>query len=158
MSSQYLSQPAFDVIYDLTCVGKCSLQDRHVESMEFATSSGKVIKIKAKRFVIACGGIESTRLVLLMLPLLRDRLQSNSENVGAYIMDHPKVNHGNVELNCEVNDFKDYQLKFFNNGRTKLGIKRAINGIRIYSNINHKKNKLVEKVYARSAGSLYAFF
>lgn len=63
-----------------------------VEAVVYATPSGDRYRQEADEFVIACGGIETPRLLLLSdSPEYPDGLANSSGAVGRYLMDHPNV-------------------------------------------------------------------
>jgi choline dehydrogenase-like flavoprotein len=65
--------------------------DQHVEEVIAKTLDGRQLRVKAKRFVIAAGGIESARL--LMVANGGDGIGS-SPALGRYYIDHPLVSLG----------------------------------------------------------------
>ena len=61
----------------------------HVEAAVYATPEGEVHRQTARRFVIACGGVETPRLLLLSKSnRYPDGLANSSGVVGRYFMDH----------------------------------------------------------------------
>jgi choline dehydrogenase-like flavoprotein len=69
-----------------------------VEELSACTLSGKQVKIKAKRFVLACGGMENARLLLASRGVQRHGIGNQFDLVGRYFMDHPRVVFGKVKL------------------------------------------------------------
>ena len=64
----------------------------YVESVVYATPNGRQYRQEADHFVIACGGIETPRLLLLSdSDVCPDGLANSSGAVGRYLMDHPSV-------------------------------------------------------------------
>ena len=64
----------------------------YVESVVYATPDGREYRQEADQFVIACGGIETPRLLLLSdSSVYPDGLANSSGAVGRYLMDHPNV-------------------------------------------------------------------
>lgn len=61
-------------------------------------SEGDTYSIKSKIFIIAAGGIESTRI------LLTSNIGNENDLVGRYITNHPKNNYGVIRLNKPVKD------------------------------------------------------
>ncbi len=57
-------------------------------------------KIRSKKFVICAGGIESTRLMLI----IKDKYKNIDKNniIGKFIMNHPKNNSGIIYLNKKI--------------------------------------------------------
>ncbi|MDP6520327.1 MAG: FAD-dependent monooxygenase, partial [Planctomycetota bacterium] len=62
------------------------------------TRSGRTVTLRAKVFVLATGGIENARL------LLNSKLGNEHDQVGRYLMNHPKNYHGVLELNNPVEE------------------------------------------------------
>jgi choline dehydrogenase-like flavoprotein len=60
--------------------------------------SGKKIHLKAKRFVLACGGLETARLLLASRSVQRHGVGNQFDVVGRYYMDHPRAVFGRVRL------------------------------------------------------------
>lgn len=70
----------------------------HIEHLEIATLQGKKFTAKADKYVLATGGIENARLLLLS----GDDglgLANGSDCVGRYFMEHPTVSAGIVHSN-----------------------------------------------------------
>jgi choline dehydrogenase-like flavoprotein len=65
---------------------------RVVGGLEAAVLHGPTFEIRARRFVLACGGIENARLLLL------SDLGNEHDLVGRYYMDHPRAVFGRVRL------------------------------------------------------------
>jgi choline dehydrogenase-like flavoprotein len=64
----------------------------YVESIVYAAPDGREYRQEADQFVIACGGIETPRLLLLSdSDVYPDGLANSSGAVGRYLMDHPNV-------------------------------------------------------------------
>jgi choline dehydrogenase-like flavoprotein len=69
-----------------------------VEALRVATLHGKHCSIKAKRFVLACGGMENARLLLVSRGVQKDGIGNQHDVVGRYFMDHPRTVFGKVKL------------------------------------------------------------
>ncbi|MHC4845932.1 MAG: FAD-dependent oxidoreductase [Planctomycetota bacterium] len=63
-----------------------------------ATSTGRELSCRARVFVLATGGIENARL------LLASRLGNEHDQVGRYLMNHPKNYHGVIRLTRPVKE------------------------------------------------------
>lgn len=63
-----------------------------------ATSSGRELTCRARVFVLATGGIENARL------LLASNLGNEHDQVGRYLMNHPKNYHGVIRLTQPVRE------------------------------------------------------
>jgi choline dehydrogenase-like flavoprotein len=70
----------------------------HVESCTGGTLGGKTIRLRAKRFVLACGGLETARLLLASRSVQPRGIGNEHDVVGRYYMDHPRAVFGRVRL------------------------------------------------------------
>jgi choline dehydrogenase-like flavoprotein len=59
---------------------------------------GKTFSIRARRFVLACGGIETARLLLASRSRQPEGIGNQSGAVGRYYMDHPRAVFGTLKL------------------------------------------------------------
>ena len=75
-------------------------------------SSDKDIKLKAKCYVLSCGGIENSR-ILLWSKMLNNNLFEDKLPIGSYYMDHPYYSVGGGLMFYEpfINHFKNNGLK-----------------------------------------------
>ncbi|WP_017445391.1 GMC oxidoreductase [Gayadomonas joobiniege] len=62
-----------------------------VEHLVCKTLSGKTITVKAKRFVLACHGIENARLLLNSNDVHKQGLGNKFDHVGRYFMEHVHI-------------------------------------------------------------------
>jgi choline dehydrogenase-like flavoprotein len=62
------------------------------------TSRGSERTVRARHFVLACGGIENARLLLLSRDLCRGGLGNEHDQVGRWFMNHPKSYFGVLRL------------------------------------------------------------
>jgi choline dehydrogenase-like flavoprotein len=69
-----------------------------VDEMAASTIEGKKLQIKAKRFVLACGGMENARLLLVSRDVQRHGIGNQFDVVGRYFMDHPRTVFGKVKF------------------------------------------------------------
>ena len=60
--------------------------------------NGKKISIKAQNYILACGGLENARLLLVSRNQHRQGVGNRFGVVGRYYMDHPRVVCGRVHL------------------------------------------------------------
>jgi hypothetical protein len=68
------------------------------EALRIATLNGKRFSIKARRFVLACGGMENARLLLVSRRVQNCGIGNQHDVVGRYFMDHPRAVFGKVKL------------------------------------------------------------
>lgn len=58
-------EPRLTLVHGLTCVEiECEPDAAHVSAVRAKTLSGKEVRLRAGRFVLACGGLSTTRLLL----------------------------------------------------------------------------------------------
>jgi choline dehydrogenase-like flavoprotein len=65
---------------------------RTISALEAALLQGPGFEIRARRYVVACGGVENARLLLL------SDVGNQHDVVGRYFMDHPRAVFGRVRL------------------------------------------------------------
>jgi choline dehydrogenase-like flavoprotein len=65
-----------------------------VERVELRSLSGRSASVRAKHFVVACGGLENPRLLLASNRLERDGLGNRRGLVGRFFMDHFQIELG----------------------------------------------------------------
>jgi choline dehydrogenase-like flavoprotein len=66
--------------------------------VEISQDGGGRLLLKAARIVLACGGIENSRLLLNSTFACRSGLGNDRDQVGRCFMNHPKDNHGIIRL------------------------------------------------------------
>lgn len=90
-------------------------EGRRVVQVSGRTTTGSEFVVRASRFVLAIGGIENARLLLL------SNIGNEHDQVGRYYMDHPKMAAGIIEgqtpINLSNSGFYD------NPGETRFGLR-----------------------------------
>lgn len=81
---------------------------RWVQQVEAKTLEGKTVLIRAKRFVLACGGIENARLLLASNETDQRGLGNDYDLVGRFFMEHPHVVCGSVFIDPGQNAISSY--------------------------------------------------
>ena len=69
---------------------------RSVTSLRVKTLEGKDFRVEASVFVLAAGGIENARLLLLSNQIQKHGLGNANDLVGRFFMDHPLVQGGTI--------------------------------------------------------------
>lgn len=69
----------------------------HIEYVEVRTMTGRVHHIRAQCFVLAAGGIENARLLLLSNGVNSKGLCNDYDIVGRYFMEHPTLSVGGIK-------------------------------------------------------------
>jgi choline dehydrogenase-like flavoprotein len=85
------------VLTNATCT-ELQAGDQRVEHAVVRTLTGKRITVDAKAFVLATGGIENARLLLVSDQAQRGGLGNARDLVGRYYMDHPELTAAEVVL------------------------------------------------------------
>lgn len=83
-----------------------------VTEVSVATLSGRRIKVAARLFVLATGGIENARLLLASNKVQPAGLGNGADLVGRYFMDHPRLMSGSVRFNKGWARNKLYDIKY----------------------------------------------
>ena len=81
---------------------------RRVAAAVARTSAGAELRVRARAFVVATGGIENARLLLASRDLCADGLGNERHQVGRYLMNHPKNYHGVLRLGNPVTELPYY--------------------------------------------------
>ncbi|MBT4116031.1 MAG: GMC family oxidoreductase [Rhodospirillaceae bacterium] len=81
----------------------------HVDSLSLRSLTGKKATVRARHFVLACGGIENARILLYSNGAQTAGLGNGKDMVGRYFMDHPVAPIATI-----IGDEDDKRLKFYN--------------------------------------------
>jgi len=71
-----------------------------VTGVRVGTLEGKGFRVSAKVFILATGGIENPRLLLLSNKVQTAGLGNQHDLVGRFFMENPCINQGDIELDC----------------------------------------------------------
>lgn len=71
---------------------------RTVSHIDVATLTDRHIKVTAKLYVLATGGIENARLLLASNKVMPNGLGNGHDLVGRFFMDHPRLLVGNIKF------------------------------------------------------------
>lgn len=85
------------VLTHATCV-ELRADERRVERAILRTLTGKLLEVEAKAFVLATGGIENARLLLVSARNHSSGIGNARDLVGRYYMDHPELTVGEAVL------------------------------------------------------------
>jgi len=85
---------------------------KSVSGIEVATLTGKRVRVHAKQFVLATGGIENARLLLASNKVQAAGLGNAHDLVGRFFMDHPRLMTGNVRFSQQWSRNKLYDIKY----------------------------------------------
>ena len=104
-----------------------------IRSCELINQNKGTLHLKAKKFILAAGGIENARILLSSTSQNENGIGNIHDNVGRYYMDHPTSVRGNVSLQRKV-----YQSSMFSRPVKDGRFKNVIR----FSDEHQKKNKL----------------
>jgi hypothetical protein len=101
--AQIQNHPLITLMKDYTCVGfsHAGLNQPVQTALALPTQGGEseVVELKARVFIIACGGVESTRLVLNSIANPAGLKLQSPHYVGRYYMGHPSGKIADIEFN-----------------------------------------------------------
>jgi choline dehydrogenase-like flavoprotein len=81
----------------------------HVDSLTIRSLTGKKAIVRARHFVLACGGIENARILLYSNAVQKAGLGNARDMVGRYFMDYPVA-----PIATLIGEADDKRLKFYN--------------------------------------------
>ncbi|MDP6429286.1 MAG: GMC family oxidoreductase [Rhodospirillales bacterium] len=81
----------------------------HVKALKIQSLTGKKAVVRARHFVLACGGIENARILLYSNSVQKNGLGNGKDMVGRYFMDHPVAPIATI-----IGNKDDERLKFYN--------------------------------------------
>ncbi len=90
----------------------------NVSHAEFRSLEGKRGTVRARAYVLACGGIENARLLLLSNSVAAGGLGNKNDLVGRFFMDHPRGVCGAIAINESERLMSAASLKF---GEIRIG-------------------------------------
>lgn len=98
-------------VLELRSASESSPPESSTNRIQFArlrTRMGREFELRAKVFVIATGGIENARLLLNSTDHCSSGLGNEHDQVGRYLMNHPKNYHGMLHLREPTGDLPYY--------------------------------------------------
>jgi choline dehydrogenase-like flavoprotein len=84
----------------------------NVRQVQVRTLTGRRMTVRARRFVLATGGIENARMLLAARTVQPAGLGNGNDVVGRYFMDHPRLNFGSVRFTEAFRRNMLYDIKF----------------------------------------------
>lgn len=92
-----------------------------VSEVRVASLNGRTTRVRARAFILACGGIETPRLLLASHRVAANGLGNEHDLVGRFFMDHPHPDAGGVLLTGDAGSFRPYV-------DTEIGKERVVLG------------------------------
>ncbi|WP_377705441.1 FAD-dependent oxidoreductase [Pseudoduganella sp. UC29_71] len=85
---------------------------RQVRQVDVATLSGRRLAVRARCYILACGGIENARLLLASNRVAPAGLGNGAGVVGRYFMDHPRLQRASVHFAAGWQRNKLFDIKY----------------------------------------------
>ena len=108
-----------------------------VKNIQLACLEGSQFTIQAKVFILACGGLENPRLLLLSNQQNSKGLGNQNDTVGRYYMDHPKVEQGMLLLHNPKFNAPLFFGQRIANGTAQFGLRLSNHVQRQEKLLNH---------------------
>ncbi len=83
-----------------------------VTGVKVATATDRTFLVRAKRTILAAGGIENARLMLLSNKVHTQGLGNQHDLVGRYFMEHPRIRHGQMVPTRSADAFRFYDARY----------------------------------------------
>ncbi len=143
----YLNANAIEIETDETA--------KTVERIRVACLSGNKFSITAKQFILAAGGIENPRLLLLSNKKQRAGLGNQNDLVGRFFMDHPRFLAGVINPSIPDVDTGFYEIHKVNNStiRGYLGLSRESQRKDRLVGVDLKLQPVQDESYTKAIGS-----
>jgi choline dehydrogenase-like flavoprotein len=99
------------VILNSNCVHLAVRESRTIDHLTVSTLEGRKFTVAARRFVLATGGLEVTRLLLASRDVFPEGIGNGSDQLGRYYMCHIAGTLGQLELNvARPREFHGYEI------------------------------------------------
>ncbi len=107
-----------------------------LDKIEIRALNGNQATLRAKTYVLACGGIETARVLLASPGKSGNGIGNGSDHVGRYFMDHPRAVHGRaiVKPSAKLNLARGLPIA---HGKVQLGFRFSDDKIRRDGLLNH---------------------
>jgi choline dehydrogenase-like flavoprotein len=107
--TRLFEEPDFDLYLDATLLElEAASEGARIRCGRVRSRSGRELRLRAQAFVLAGGGIENARLLLLSRGLCSAGLGNEHDQVGRCLMNHPKNYHGVLEFDPPVEGLPYY--------------------------------------------------
>jgi choline dehydrogenase-like flavoprotein len=92
-----------------------------ITGLQAATPTGSRLQVRARRYVLACGGLENARLLLASRDRSPHGIGNDHDQVGRYFMDHPRTVYGRVHVPAGVR-LSAFRGRPLPDGKLQIGI------------------------------------
>ncbi|HEX5009681.1 MAG TPA: GMC family oxidoreductase, partial [Planctomycetota bacterium] len=99
--------PAVDLYLDATVLRLSGAEGRVTHAL-LRNAAGRELQLRARVFVLATGGLENARLLLLSRDLSPAGLGNEHDQVGRWLMNHPKNYRGTIRLQRPLRELPYY--------------------------------------------------
>jgi len=92
-----------------------------IDSVSVACLTGRRFRVRARQFILACGGMENARLLLASTERQASGIGNDYDLVGRFFMDHPRAVFGKFRLAADAR-LKLLRGRPLEDGKLQLGI------------------------------------
>jgi choline dehydrogenase-like flavoprotein/predicted dehydrogenase len=110
-----------------------------VQSVSIATLTGRAAKVKATNVVLACGGIDNARLLLVSKATSSDGWKNVSDTVGRFLTDHPLFEVVRYEGNGSRRLRRQFGHRWLDRGSTRYVYQK---GVRLSPDLQRREGLL----------------
>ena len=114
-------------------------EGRRIEHIEVRSLGGPPLQVRARRYVLACGAIENSRLLLASNDVEPRGIGNSKDQVGRFFMEHPAGRIAKIDTPDPFAMWDNFQKRFMKNGpplapAIRLGdatqeAEKALNGV-----------------------------
>ena len=116
--------------------GETTGDTTRVRSLAVGTLEGARFDVRARTFVLACGGIENARLLLVSRDAVSSGLGNANDLVGRYFMDHPRAVYGSLVMEGPAR-FPLLRSQPLRDGKVQFGLRLDADTQRREGLLNH---------------------
>ena len=129
---------------------KINTDGNSVTNVEIIDYEKNIKKLKAKRYILSCGCLENSRILLYNQILNNKTLIKNDETLGKYFTEHPETLLGEVVIwNYDlINKYKNNPpngFAYFARSNKELKKGKLNHAIKIFNHRFHAKNEIIKK-------------
>jgi len=112
-----INSPNLKAVLHANVVGiRASHDAASIDHVEVRTLGGKSLQVKARHYVVACGAIENSRLLLASGDVEANGIGNGRDLVGRFFMEHPTGRIGRIETRNPYAVWAMFQKRFLRAG------------------------------------------